>query len=308
MTRENVSRFTSGRTEVRYRNRRTDEIIVEQVPAENALRRLYETAAGRFFGGLVFGNGALSHLYGWWQNRSRTQRKIRPFVDRFRIDLDEVEFPLDQYSNFNAFFSRRLQPGARSFPDDPQILCSPGDGKALVFPHLTEEIQFPVKGSSITPASLLACEEAARPYLGGSALIVRLAPPDYHRFHFPDDGRASTTHLVRGGCHSVNPIALACKPEIFHLNRRAVTQVGSANFGPLACVEIGAFAVASIVQTFVPGPVRRGQEKGFFQFGGSTLVLLFTPGAVRFDDDLVRDSAAGLEVQVTAGSSVGRAP
>ena len=303
-----MPRFTSSRTEVCYRSRRTGEILVEQVPAENGLRWLYETAAGRLFGGLIFANATLSRLYGWRQNRFRTQRKIRPFVERFRIDLDEVELPLDQYPNFNAFFSRRLQPGARPFADDPQILCSPGDGKILVFPHLTEEIPFPVKGSSTTPVSLLACEEAAQAYFGGAALIVRLAPPDYHRFHFPDDGLASAAHLVRGGCHSVNPIALARKTDIFHLNRRAVTEVKSVNFGRLACVEIGAFAVASIVQTFVPGPVRRGQEKGFFQFGGSTLVLLFSPGAVRFDDDLVRDSAAGLEVQVTAGSRVGRAP
>jgi len=175
----------------------------------------------------------------------------------------------------------------------------------MVYPFLAEDVQFPVKGGSVTPASLLASEETGRFYDGGSALVVRLAPPDYHRFHFFDDGRAGPAWFVQGQCNSVNPIALLSLPDLFHLNQRAVTEIESVHFGRIAYVEIGAFAVGSIVQTYTPGPVHKGEEKGYFQFGGSTLVLLFQPGSVCFDEDLVQDSLAGLEVQVRTGEGIG---
>jgi len=297
--------LTPPRTQVHYRDRRTGEIRVEQIPAETALRFFYESRLGILFRNLFFGNGTLSCLYGWWQNRSRTHRQIRPFIERFQIDLNEIELSLDQYPTFNAFFARRLKPEARPFTSDPAALCSPADGKILVFPELTPETEFPIKGSSVSPATLLASGEEAGPFAGGAALIIRLAPPDYHRFHFFDNGVAETARLIPGKYHSVNPIAQNRVPDLFHLNRRAVTLIDTERFGRLAYVEIGAFAVASIVQTYTPGPVRRGQEKGYFQFGGSTLALLFEPGRILFDEDLVFDSEKGLETQIQTGSRIG---
>ena len=112
--------------------------------------------------------------------------------------------------------------------------------------------------------------------------------------------------MVAGGYHSVNPLALERVPDIFHRNRRAICQLDTPHFGKIACVEVGALNVASIVQTYAPGPCARGGEKGYFQFGGSTIVLLFAPGTVAFDDDLVADTAAGLEVHVRTGAGVGK--
>ena len=296
---------SSDRTQVCYRDRRTGRILTEQIPAEKGLRFFYENPVGHLLRGPIFGNRALSRLLGWKQDRPGSRSRIRPFVERFGIDLDEVELPVDQYPTFNAFFTRRLKPGVRPFSADPDILCCPADGKVLVFPELGERVEFPVKGARVTPAALLGSVADSEPFAGGSALVVRLAPPDYHRFHFPDDGRAAAARLIPGHCHSVNPIALRRVPDLFGQNRRTVTRIDTAHFGPVAYVEVGAFAVASIVQTFAPGPVARGQEKGYFQFGGSTLALLFAPGAVRFDEDLARDSAAGLETQVRTGERVG---
>ena len=295
----------TDRTQVRYRDRRTGQILTEQIPAEGGLRFFYENPVGRFLRSPLFGNPILSRLLGWQQDQSRSRRRIRPFVERFGIDLDEVERPLDQYPTFNTFFARRLKPGARPFFPDPDILCSPADGKALVFPALAEGIEFPVKGASVNLDSLLILAEDASPFAGGAALIVRLAPPDYHRFYIPDDGHAGVARPISGCCHSVNPIALRQIPDLFLRNRRAITWIDFTHFGPVAYVEIGAFGVASIVQTYAPGPVTRGQEKGYFRVGGSTLVLLFAPDAVRFDEDLVRDSATGLEVQVRTGERIG---
>lgn len=301
-----MSRVSRTFRQVRYRDRRTGEICVERIPAEGALRWFYQAPVGRLCRSLVFGPVAFSRLVGWWQNSPWSRHQIRSFVERFGIDPEEAEFPLDQYPTFNAFFSRRLKSGARPFVRTPELLCSPADGKALVFPYLDEELRFPIKGVAVSLEALLASAEEVRPYLGGAALVIRLAPPDYHRFHFPDDGRAGPARLIPGRCHSVHPLALAEVPTLLSRNRRMVTRIETAHFGPIAFVEIGAFAVASIVQTYAPGPVCRGQEKGYFQFGGSTLLLLFAPQAVCFDEDLVRDSAAGLEVQIRAGTRVGR--
>ncbi|MEM9483923.1 MAG: phosphatidylserine decarboxylase, partial [Cyanobacteria bacterium P01_F01_bin.116] len=149
--------------------------------------------------------------------------------------------------------------------------------------------------------TLLASAKLAQAYYGGSALIVRLTPYDYHRFHFPDAGIAHASRNIPGQYHSVNPIALAKIPTVFSLNKRAVTTFVSQNFGSIAYVEVGALTVGSIVQTYVPGRVDKGQEKGHFQYGGSTLVLLFEPEKITFDDDLMQDSAADIEVQVKAG-------
>lgn len=294
-------------TEVRYRDRRTGEIRVERIPAESVLRWSYETALGARLRTAVYSHGLVSCLIGWSQNRAWSRWWIRSFAASHGLDVGEAELPLDEYPSFNAFFSRRLRPGARPFAEDPRTLCSPADGKILVFPRLADEVQIPVKGAMVEPSALLAEPTAGAEYRHGAGLVVRLAPPDYHRFHFPAAGIAGPARPIHGRYHSVNPVALSRVPGLLSGNARAVTRLETELFGPIACVEVGAFAVGSIVQTYAPGRVTRGQEKGYFQFGGSTVVLLFRPGAVQFDDDLRADSAAGLETQVRTGTVLGRA-
>jgi phosphatidylserine decarboxylase len=304
---QNPAYHPSARTQVRVRDRASGDIHTESVLAEGLMRWFYETRLGWLCGAPVFGLKWASAAAGWWQRRGWTRSRIRPFAARFGIDLSELAAPVDSFPSFDAFFTRRLQAEARPFQSQPQTLCAPADGKILVFPDLSSGTDFPVKGARMTAAALLADSARGASFAGGAALVVRLAPPDYHRFHFFDDGTAAPTRGIRGRFHSVNPIALCRLPDLLSLNQRAVTEVDTEHFGRVTQVEIGAFAVASIVQTHHPGPVRRGQEKGFFQFGGSSLVLLFQPGKVSFDADLIRDSSLGLEVQVAAGERVGSA-
>ena len=296
----------SSHAHVRYRDRQTGDIIVERVPGESLLRWLYNTTAGSLFFRAVLNRPLCSRLFGWWQKKTWTQRQIRPFVERYRIDLEEIEHPLQQYRSFNDFFIRRLKPQARPCDPNPERLLSPADGKVLVYPHLDPEAKLSVKSCTLTADALLAQAIDPNPYRNGAALVVRLAPYDYHRFHFPADVQAGETLLIDGDFHSVNPVALARVPNVFRYNRRAVCELQTAAFGKIAYIEIGALNVASIVQTYTPGSCKRGQEKGFFQFGGSTIVLLFEPGAVVFDDDLIIDSAADLEVHVRTATGLGR--
>ena len=291
---------------VRYRDRTSRELVIEKAPGLGALRWLYTKRSGQWCLRLVARHRLFSDLYGWWQQRAFTRRDIRPFVERYGVDASEVEYPLDHYVNFNEFFIRRLKTGMRPFADQAETLCSPADGKALVYPDLTPKTQLPIKGCHIEIEALLA--DAADPhyYAGGAALVVRLAPYDYHRFHFCDGGTAGTTQLLSGRYHSVNPIALGRIPDIFCLNKRAISEIETQSFGRIAYIEIGALNVASIVQTYLPGPVKRGDEKGYFQFGGSTVVLLFAAGRVLFASDLLEDSRAGLEVHVRTGETIGQ--
>jgi phosphatidylserine decarboxylase len=292
-------------TEVSYRDRETGKIVSEKIFSEKTLRWLYEDALGFKVFNYLLNNRIFCGLYGKSQDLPTSRKKIKEFVAQYQINTEEIELPLSSYRSFNAFFSRRLKPEARPFVTNPDVFCAPGDGKVLAYPFLAEETRIPVKGASITLESLLASEVTAKTYRGGAALIVRLAPYDYHRFHFPDFGEASPAKNIKGQYHSVNPIALAKVPDLFCRNKRSVTEFCSQNFGRIAYIEVGAITVGSIVQTYTPGIVNKGQEKGYFQYGGSTLVLLFEPGAIAFDEDLIRDSAQNLEVQVLAGSQIG---
>ena len=294
---------STGKT-VHYRNRQSRRLVAERAPGVDVLRWLYGTVLGRQCLRTLTHYSLASNLCGWWQKLSFSRRDIHTFIRQYGVDMSEAECPVDSYSNFNAFFTRTLKKDARPFDTEPEILCCPADGKVLVYNRLGADAVLPIKGQHVRVDMLVACRETATRYTQGSALVVRLAPYDYHRYHFFDTGHAGPANTINGQYHSVNPIALAQNPIIFALNKRAITTVDSATFGAVCCIEIGALNVSSIVQTYAPGPVQRGQEKGFFQFGGSTLVLLFPANTVTFDEDLLADSATGTEVHVRAGERV----
>jgi len=247
--------------------------------------------------------GSLAHrIYGSLQRTRRSRNKIRDFVSSLGIDASEAELPLEAYRSLDDFFTRRLRPGARVVERDPRRLVSPCDARVLVIPELAGAA-LQVKGTSVSVEELLGDIAAAARYQRGAALVARLAPADYHRFHFPDDGTASAAQAVAGKLHSVHPIALAAGAPSLR-NRRMVSVLESARFGALAIVEVGALCVGTIEQTYQPGEVVRGQEKGLFRFGGSTVIVLVERGRLRFDDDLVDSSARGLETLLHMGEGV----
>jgi phosphatidylserine decarboxylase len=290
---------------IEYRDRQTGTVVSEKIFAESTLHWLYEDSLGVKVFNLLCNNMIFCSLFGQWQSSPWSRQEIPKFVAKYGIEIQEAELPLQSYQSLNAFFTRRLKLEARPFNTDPNVFCAPGDGKILVYPKFAEEDRLPVKGSQVTISSLLASDAAAQHYRGGSALILRLVPYDYHRFHFPVDGEAGLARYIKGQYHSVSPVALAKVPDLYCRNKRTVTEFHSKQFGPITYIEVGAFTIGSIVQTYTPGLVTKGQEKGYFQYGGSTLILLFEPGAIAFDQDLILDSANNLEVRVLAGSRIG---
>lgn len=274
--------------------------------AEKVMRWLYGHPLGAPVAAIVR-QPFVSTWMGRWQDRRVGTAVIRRFATAAGIDLSEVRDPLPSFTTLNAFFARHLKPEARPIDRAPEHLISLSDGKLLVFPTITQGQVVPVKGAPITISRLLMRPELAARFAGGSALVLRLAPGDYHRFHFVEAGLPSPS--VDCGRHydTVNPIGLQGGRPILTENRRAVSTLQTDCFGLIATIEVGALCVGSIVQTYTAGiPVGRGDEKGYFQFGGSTVIQLFEPGRVTFDADLLTASAVGLETAVRCGERIGR--
>jgi phosphatidylserine decarboxylase len=291
-------------TLINYRDRRTGRLEPERVFHGEALAFLYENRAGRVLASLLTANSLFSRGYGWLQRRPASRRKIPRFISGLGVDAGEAERAPAEYGSLDEFFTRRLKPGSRPVDQDPERLVTPADGRIRVFPRLRDRA-LEVKGCTVRLENLLGDRALADRYADGALVVIRLAAADYHRFHFPDSGIASQPRALGRRLHSVHPIALGAGAPSFE-NKRMLTRIDTRGFGPMLQIEIGALTVGTIEQTFVPGAVERGQEKGFFRFGGSAIVLLAEAARLQFDEDLVRDSEAGIETLVRMGQPIAK--
>ncbi|CAB4442291.1 unnamed protein product [Rhizophagus irregularis] len=243
-------------------------------------------------------------------NHPSSVADIKPFVKFHNLDLDEVADSLDSFKNFNEFFYRKLKPEARpcDSPQDPYVLVSPADCRMMAFPTITNATELWIKGQSFSIARLLDDDLAAKDYEGGSLGIFRLAPQDYHRFHFPVEGELGPIKDIPGAYFTVNPMAIRSQLDVYGENKRAICYINSPQFGKVAYISIGAMMVGSIVFTSTPSSyVRRTDEHGYFAFGGSTVILLFQKGKMIWDEDLLANSGSCLETLVRMGMHVGKA-
>jgi len=290
---------------IEYIDRETGERCRETVLGDRAMRWAYRTLSGRAFSPLLFGTSLPSRLLGWYLGSRFSRGRIAKTIADLGIDESEFATPADSFRSFNDFFVRRLVDGARPCSDDPADFPSPADGRLLVYDDLGPEDRVAVKGVESTLHDLF--DRPLDDFDGGRVAVVRLCPADYHRYHFPCDATVAEQVRVRGRYDSVNPVALDARERIFCRNKRSYTLLDSDRFGRLAYMEVGAFGVAGIHQTFEGTEVRRMQEKGYFDFGGSTVVLVFQRDAIRFDEDLVAASREGVETLVKVGATIGRA-
>ncbi|MEX1362927.1 MAG: phosphatidylserine decarboxylase [Nannocystaceae bacterium] len=287
-------------------NRYTGAIEQEMVYGEGYLRFVYDNPLGRLLLFALIKRSFFSRLYGWLMSRPGSRRKIEPFIEQYRLDASEFAEPVSAFGTFNEFFTRRLTAAARPICEDEDALVFPADGRHLVFPDLSRAQPAYVKACAFELARFVGSDELARDYEHGSMLICRLAPIDYHRFHFPVSGVAGPVRRIAGDLLSVSPIGLARMTKTFVDNKRWVTTIETERFGRVTFIEVGATAVGSVEHTAGPGPVERGDEKGYFLFGGSTVVVLLEPGRVQWSDDLLEHSARGVELYAKMGDVAGR--
>jgi phosphatidylserine decarboxylase len=229
--------------------------------------------------------------------------QIEGFMAFHQLDMSEVLLPMDKFKNFNEFFFRALKPDARpcSAPDDPRVIVSPADSRSVVFDKMEDATRIWVKGRDYSVEKLLgdAYPLDAKRYKNGALGIFRLAPQDYHRFHVPVDGVMGTPKLIDGEYYTVNPMAIRSALDVYGENVRVIVPIDSVAHGRVMYICIGAMMVGSTVITRKGGEkIKRAEELGYFKFGGSTILLLFEPGSMKFDDDLIENSKGALETLV----------
>jgi len=238
-------------------------------------------------------------------------RDILPFIEFHKLKVGEIEDPISSFKTFNQFFYRKLKMSARPVesPDDPYRLVSAADCRLMTFATVNDATRLWIKGREFTVSRLLgdSYRGQAEKYAGGALAIFRLAPQDYHRFHSPVDGTIGPMTYIAGEYYTVNPQAIRTALDVYGENARKIVPIDSPHFGRVMAVCIGAMMVGSIKTTVQEGErVRRGQEFGYFAFGGSTIVLLFEKGVLEWDEDLSINGLASLETLVRVGMGIGR--
>lgn len=294
--------------DIYYIDRKTGKKEKEIVAGDKFLKWMYSTVTGESILELLVRKKIFSSLYGKLQDLSFSRRKIPSFVNHLNIKMDEAEIEdVFQYRNFNDFFARKLKEEARPIAQEDHTLISPADGRVFAYEkiHMDEIIQ--VKGSTYKLEELFQDKKLASQYHGGICVVLRLCPSDYHRFHFPDGGRVVYSRKINGNYYSVNPMALNKVARIYCENKREITLFNSNNFGQITMIEVGATCVGSIIQTYEEGrEVKKGEEKGYFKFGGSTVILFLEKDMVEIDEDLIKNTMIGLETKVNMGERIGK--
>ncbi len=287
----------------RYRKER----IAEPIYGEQWLRWAYEKRLGEFTTWAFASRTLFSRLYGWKMRRRSSAKLIAPFVRDYGVDAAEAELPLDQYESFNHFFTRRLKTGVRPIASDPDAVVFPADGRHFLLSNLAGEPWLWAKGERFSVETLLGpLAFAVGPeVLQGDAVVSRLAPVDYHRFHFPWQGKVLAQATLSGPLYSVHPLAIRKAIRYLVSNKRTVSILEDERIGRWVMVEIGATNVGTICQTH-PGQAvaERGAEKGFFAFGGSCVVTIWPRGRMRFSRDLEEVSRDGVELYARMGDSM----
>ena len=287
---------------IKYIDRETGQIQIENVYGEQWLNWLYHNPVGEATLWVIAKRKIVTSLYGDAMEKPSSADKIMPFVKEYKVDLSIAQ--QQRFKSFNDFFIRQLKPEARPIVADSLAIASPADGKILAYENVKNS-DFYIKGFRFNVDSFLNDKELSKKYENGAMIVFRLAPPDYHRYHFPVSGvTGSSNTKIDGDYYSVNPLALRKKAEIFWLNKREYGIIKSAIFGDVAMVEVGATMVGSMIQTYTGTTVKKGQEKGYFKFGGSTVVLLFEKDKIKIDSDLLTNTQKGLETTIKMGEQI----
>ncbi len=224
----------------------------------------------------------------------------RRFIKKNKIDLDEYE--KKKYKSYNDLFTRKIKTEARPIDINPERLISPCDGKLLVYP-INKDSSFSIKNSIYNVADLTG-GKSFKDYNDGLALIFRLEVNDYHHYCYIDDGKKSKNIFIKGVLHTVQPIAN--KYNVYKQNSREYTVLYTKNFGDVIQIEIGALMVGKIVNHHQKYKFKKGEEKGLFEFGGSTIVLLIKKDKVTIDSDILENSLRGIETIVKMGEKIGK--
>ena len=295
-----------GDSGIQFYNRTTGEVETEVVYGEQWLRWILFNPFGQIALHAVAKRAWFSRWYGWRMNSTGSASRVKPFIEQYNIAEREHVKTTNEFASFNDFFYRKLKPEARPVDAADDSVVFPADGRHLGFAKASAVEGVFVKGQRFNLSKLLGDQKLAERFADGASVFSRLCPVDYHRFHFPVAGIPAEARLINGPLYSVNPLALRDRLSILWENKRFITEIESEQFGKVLMLEIGATNVGSVNHTFVPTrPVAKGEEKGYFAFGGSATLTLFEPGRVKLDEDLLEQSAQQRELYAKVGDRLG---
>ncbi|KAJ5068586.1 phosphatidylserine decarboxylase [Anaeramoeba ignava] len=300
-------------------DRKTGIVTEENMPANVKIftRSMFLTKATRKTTNKKGVREILKHLtirQGEQKDRFESKKEILPFIKRHNINVNEFLLDVKEFKTFNEFFYRKLKPGARSIDDidDEHVVVSPADCRISVFPTISDATQIWIKGKNFTLLNLFGKDnnysaQLASQFDGGSLMIARLAPQDYHRFHWSVGGEIIEPEIrIPGAYFTVSQISVTQEFDIYTENIRIVSVIETKEFGKVIVVSVGATCVGSIILTTGPGDkVLKGDEHGYFQFGGSTLLYLFQKGTIVFEKDVLENSIHLLETLIRMGERIG---
>lgn len=269
--------------------------------SNSALQFLYKTAAGRMILKLISCR-AVSKAAGLFLDSSLSKFMIKRFIKNNGIDMSQFEDR--DFKSFNDFFTRKLAQSSRFVDSDPSALISPCDSRLSVY-GITEKAIFNIKGVPYSVESLLKDSDLASEFSQGLCLIFRLCTDDYHRYCYFDNGSKGENIFIKGRLHTVQPIAFE-RYDVYAENCREYTVMNTENFGKAVQIEVGALIVGKISNFHEKSDFKRGDEKGMFEFGGSTIVLLLKKDSAVISQEILENSAQGIETIVKYGEAIGR--
>ncbi len=286
------------------------ELSPEKITAFNEkqakfVRKLY----GKWYGSVlhyILTKGKWPSTFsGIWANSRISKRHIPRFIKKYSISVNEIEKPVSSFKTFNEFFTRKLKEGARPIPDSPNTIISPADGTLRVIPNISKQTPFSIKETPFTLQKMVRDEKIAQQFEGGTAFIIRLAPWDYHRLHFPITGTPSVPRKFRGRYESVHPFVYLSGVQPLDVNERHLILHDTQTVSTVALILVGALFVGTIVETYIPDKEqKKGQEIGHFKFGGSTIVMLFQPNKIDVLPEILKNSKEGKETVVRVGQII----
>lgn len=279
-------------------DRKGNEIDYDQ-SQNQLLKKLYGNVIGRCIL-KVLTLPFVTHLGGVYMNSSLSKRKISSFVQKNHIDLSQYE--QRNYISYNDFFTRKIKEGQRVIDTNVNHLISPADSK-LTYYTIDENTLLTIKNTLYSIEDLLNNKDLAKEYQNGICLVFRLTVDDYHRYCFIDDGVKEKDVYIPGIFHTVNPIANDYY-SIYKQNSRSYSLLHTLHFGDVVYMEVGAMMVGKICNHDI-STYQRGDEKGYFEFGGSTIVMLFKENQIVVDEDIIHNSLKNYETKVLMGEKIG---
>lgn len=279
------------------RDRNSKENIITE--SSKTLNFFYDTLIGRIIL-KPFISKRFNNLMAKYMNSKYSLKRVDKFIDK--NDINVYEYSKQKYTSYNDFFIRKVAQGKRPINAHKNVFISPCDSKLTVY-KINDDLTLKIKDSYYSVDTLVD-KEIMNEYKDGYALVFRLSTDNYHRYCYIDSGSKGKNIHIDGVFHTVQPLALK-HYNFYKTNTREYTVLNTNNFDKVIEVEIGAMGIGKIVNNHEEYNFKKGEEKGYFEFGGSTIVLLIKKDMVIIDEDIYNNSLENIETNVKYGEKIG---